>query len=350
MGISLHVQLYHLTMETVGFVPEPSCGRGTVSIIWSCLATIFFVVWTVLHIDYRGSKSRVIWGAATFFMPEVMPAAAAQQLTLAWRLQRRLRNIRGWNSWGLEQSFLIIKNGVKDEGSGDILTADRLVELAQRGQHKHPGGGIHIGMLPQKEDIDKRSKKSWFEKIIAGGQALWFSANLVSRLVGGYQVTLLEDMTMAYACCGLIAMVAWFRCPQDIQDPYEVDLTRVGASTKTQAGEGRLCSLEMVGNRCLSGRVIVSLFMVTAVHLGAWQYPFPSEAEAWVWRSCALVTLPIGFMLLYIRHRTVFVASNMAFVLARLALWTLACAAFRRMPVSAFDKPDWSDYWGHIGK
>lgn len=347
-------------MEAVGFVPEPNCGRGTVSIIWSCLATIFFVVWTALHIDYRESKSRVIWGAATFFMPEVMPAAAVQQLTLAWRLQRRLHNISGWESWALEQSFLVIKHGVKDNTSGEILTADRLVELAQRGQHKPLGGGVNIGMLPQKEGIDKRSKKSWFEKIIAGGQALWFSANTVSRLAGGYEVTLLEDMTMAYACCGLIAMAAWFWCPQDIQDPFEVDLMGAGALAETQAGDRGLCVVQMVGNRCLSGRVMLSLCMVMAVHLGAWWYPFPSEAEAWVWRSCALVTLPIGLVLLrsrdvffrdvYFRNRRVFLVSIAAFVLARLALWTLACVAFRRMPVSAFETPNWCDYFGHIGK
>lgn len=343
-------------MENVGFVPEPSCGRGTVSIIWSCLATIFFVVWTVLHIDYRGGMSRVIFGAFTFFMPEAMPAAAVQQLILARRLRQRLHSIQGWDSWVLEQSFLVTKNGVRDKGSGEVVTADMLVELAGRAsdQYKHNYGvGIHIGMFPRKEDIDKRSKKNWFEKIVAGGQALWFSANMASRLAGGHQVTLLEDMTMAYACCGLISMVAWFRCPQDIQDPFEVDLGELGALTEKEleGSERCPCSVQIVANRCLSGLVILSLFMVTAVHLGAWQYPFPTVAEAWVWRACALVALPLGFVLLYFMDRNVlFLVSCAGFVLARLALWTVACIAFRWMPVSAFETPSWSDYWGHIGK
>ncbi|POS78620.1 hypothetical protein DHEL01_v202996 [Diaporthe helianthi] len=340
-------------METAGFVPEPSCGRGTISIIWSCLATIFFVVWTVQHIDYRESISRVILGASTFFIPEAMPAAAVAQLILARRLRRRLHNLPGWDSWALEQAFLVVKNGVRDKRSGEILTADRLVELAQRGQHKQPGAGIHIGLFPSKQDINKRSKMSWLEKIMAGSQALWFSANMVSRLVGGHQVTLLEDVTLAYACCGLIAMVAWFHCPQDIQDPFEVNLMGVESLTEKESGERCLCSLQIVGDRCLSGLVIPSLFMVTGVHLGAWQYPFPTVAEAWVWRSCALVglvALPVGLVLLCFRERKVFLLSMTALVLARLALWTVACAAFRRAPVSAFDTPNWCDYWGHIGK
>ncbi|KAG8162178.1 hypothetical protein KVR01_007943 [Diaporthe batatas] len=347
-------------MESVGFVPEPSCGRGTVSIIWSCLATMFFVVWTVLHMDYRESPSKLIWGASTFFMPEAMPAAAIQQLILSRRLQRQLHKMGGWDSWALEQSFLVIKNGVKDRSSGEIVTADRLIQLAAREQHKSKHGdgegdgvGIHMGMLPQKDDMDKRSKKGWFEKTIAGGQALWFSANVVSRLAGGYQVTLLEDLTLAYACCGLMAMVAWFRCPQDIQDPFEVDVAGLRALVEEEEGGTRSPpGLRVVGNRCLSWLVMVSLSMVTAVHLGAWQYPFPTAAEAWVWRTCALVKLPVGLVLLCFRHhsRIVWLVSISVFVVARVALWAVAFAAFRKMPASAFDSPSWCDYWGHVGR
>lgn len=336
-----------LTMDGVGFVPEPSCGRGTVSIVWSCLTTIFFVVWTTIHIDYRHNISRVMWGISIFFMPEALPAGALQQLLMARRLQKRLHRIQGWDSWTLEQSFLIVKNGVKDKTTGKLLTADRLVQLAEAGQQKYHAG-IHIDMLPQKDDIGKRSKKSWFEKIIAGGQALWFSANIISRLLGGYQVTLLEDVTMAYACCGLIAMAAWFRCPQDIEDEFEVDLG--GFEGVTGDSEDVLCNLQVMVSRCISGLMILSLVIVTAVHLAAWQYPFPSAAEAWIWRSCALATLPLGFLIVYFNKKNTLMVTFPLFALARLALWTVACTAFRRMPLSAYDTSNWSDYWGHIGK
>lgn len=267
-------------MDTVGFVPEPASGRGTASIIWSCLATMFFVVWTVLHIDYHPSLSRVMLGVCAFFMPEAMPASAVKQLLEARRLQKRLRSIRGWDSWTLEQSFLVAKKGVKHKGSSDLLTADRLVELAEQTRSQNGQGVIHIGMLPQKDDIDRRSKKSWLEKIIAGGQALWFIANIITRLAGGYQVTLLEVITISYACCGLIAMLAWFRCPQDLEDPFEVDLRGTGAMTG-KGGVGSSVKGKLLDS-CMPGLVILSLTMVTGVHLIAWQYPFPSAAEAWI--------------------------------------------------------------------
>lgn len=132
---------------------------------------MFFVFWTILHLDYSPNMSRVMWAACAFFMPEVMAASAIKQLLTARQLQRRLRSIRGWDAWSLEQSFLIIKHGVKHKGSRELLTAERLVTLAEKWKQMKKVG-IHIDMLPQKDDIDRRSKKGWLEKIIAGGQAL----------------------------------------------------------------------------------------------------------------------------------------------------------------------------------
>lgn len=306
---------------------------------------MFFVFWTVLHLDYSPSISRVMWAACAFFMPEVMAASAIKQLLEARQLQRRLRGIRGWDAWGLEQSFLIVKHGVKHKGSREPLTAERLVELAEQREVKG-NVGIHIDMLPQRDDIDRRSKKGWLEKIIAGAQALWFSANIMTRLIGGYQVTLLEVMTIAYACCGLTAMMAWFRCPQDINEPFEVDLGGAAASIK-DGGAGLFRQILL--SRCTSGLVIFTLIMGTMVHLCAWQYPFPSAAEAWIWRSCSLAMLPFGTLIVYSSDKNSLVAMSPPYIVARLALLTVACMAFRRMPVSAFDTPNWSNYWGHIG-
>ena len=37
--------------DHVGFVKEPNCGRGTVDILWQCLARIFLCVYTALHLN-----------------------------------------------------------------------------------------------------------------------------------------------------------------------------------------------------------------------------------------------------------------------------------------------------------
>lgn len=168
----------------------------------------------------------------------------------------------------------------------------------------------------------------------------------MTRLIGGYQVTLLEVITIAYACCGLIAMLTWFRCPQDINDPFEVDLGGTAASTKHG---GASCFRKILLGRCTSGLVTFTLIMVTVVHLCAWQYPLPSAAEAWIWRSCSLAMLPFGTLIVYFSNRNTLVAMSPPYIVARFALLTVACMAFRRMPASAFDTPNWSNYWAILG-
>lgn len=362
-------------METAGWVPEPNCGRGTLSVVWACLPTIMFVLWTAIHLDASRLMGRVMWGFFVFFVPEAMPAIAIDQLIRARQLQKRLRALEGWKPWTLKQSFLIVKKGVRDVG-GETLTPTRLVELAEQ-QHcmekkklvVHGSSGIRMEMLPSGDAIDSRSKKTWFEKMLAGLQALWFCANIISRLASGYTVTLLEDMTIAYTFCALIASMAWLRCPQDIEDPFEVDLDAADDSVIAAAecgyppGRDSDSGRGSSESRCpvtesdgfMMGIVCVLLCLLAAIHIAEWEYPFPSVAEAWIWRCCSIATLPIGLLILFYGDRCRSKHWSMTwtgpgYVLVRLALLTVAATSFRRMPLSVFDTPDWSDYWAHIGR
>lgn len=361
-------------METAGFVPEPNCGRGTLGVVWACLPTIIFVIWTAIHLDSQKSMGRGLWSVFVFFVPESMPASAIDQLIKARRLQKRLRVLPSWESWTLKQSFLIVKRGVRGIGGGDVLTPTRLVELAEQQQYmakkheSHGSSGILMELLPSGNLIDQRSKKSWFEKILAGGQALWFCANIVSRLAEGYPVTPLEDMTIAYTFCGLIASMAWLQCPQDIEDPFEVDLDAVDDAVfaaveceysidrdDSSSSSIRPSSPVTGSDGLMMVIVCVMLSLLAAVHMAEWNYPFPSVVEAWVWRSCSMAMLPIGLVILFYGDRCrskhwsrVWTAPM--YVLMRLALLTVSATSFRQMPLSVFDTPDWSDYLGHVGK
>lgn len=362
-------------METAGFVPEPNCGRGTLGIVWACLPTIMFVIWTAIHLDSHRSMGRGLWGVFVFFVPESMPASAIDQFIKARRLQKRLRVLPGWESWTLKQSFLVVKRGVRSIGGGEVLTPTRLVELAEQqytdSKNKHGANrisGIRMDMLPGGDLIDRRSKKSWFEKLLAGGQALWFCANIISRLASGYPVTPLEGMTIAYTFCGLVASLAWLRCPQDIEDPFEVDLdgaydvviaaVECGYSTdrdSSSSGSVRPSSPVKGSDGLMMGIVCVVLAILAAMHITEWNYPFPSAVEAWVWRSCSVAMLPVGLLILFYgdrcrsRHWSIAWTAPV-YVLVRLALLTVAATSFRQMPLSVFDTPDWSDYWVHVGK
>lgn len=374
-------------MDTVGFVSEPNCGRGTVSIIWSCLTTIIFVVWTVLHPDTHASRRRITWSVLIALAPEAMPAGAIEQLVRARQLQKRVRSIPGWHDWTLQQSFLVLKKGIKEAGpsgeggprGGYDLSAARLIELAQQQQGRDAMALLLL--LPTTADINKRSKTSGFAKTVAGAQALWFTTNVVARLADGLPVTPLEAMTLAYTVCGLVSALAWFRCPQDLEDPFVLELpprrAPQGASPDSSNTQSPLslvaspakedkdiklgCGSSPIdataGNTLVRSLVLLTLAVFVGVHLAAWNYAFPSVVEAWIWRASSLAILPLGVHFIYfgsrdlgIRHWSLLVTVPL-FVVVRLAVMIIAFTAFRRMPAAVFLMPNWpSSYWGHVGK
>lgn len=95
------------------------------------------------------------------------------------------------------------------------LTPDALVKLAH-------SGAIDLTDFPSNAQIDKRAKKDWLSNAVAISQAAWFVANILSRLVGRYQISLLEDTTVAYVICGLVMFVFLFRCPQDMHEQFMI--------------------------------------------------------------------------------------------------------------------------------
>ena len=76
--------------KLVGFVPE-SPGRGTLTLLWTCLLTTFLCTWAVNHprVDKR-KRFRVLHKLAltlkAFIAPEVIAVEGAQEWTQARRL------------------------------------------------------------------------------------------------------------------------------------------------------------------------------------------------------------------------------------------------------------------------
>lgn len=84
-----------------GFVSPPA-GRGTIDIVWSCLLTLVFCIWTSMHLDMPGvddTKRDIILEKigspfATAMAPEVMTAAAMDQFFTAYRQAQRIRQMK----------------------------------------------------------------------------------------------------------------------------------------------------------------------------------------------------------------------------------------------------------------
>ena len=339
-------------MNAVGFVPEPNCGRGTIGIIWSCLTTIFLTTWTATHTEVKSTirnSKRERWqlSALYFLLPEVLTGTAVDDFIDAFFLRKAIRQIDGWESYSLQQAFLVGLNGVyiDDESSMPVaLQGKRFLDLAHSGK-------IIFDDFPKNAEIESRTKADWIAKLVAVLQATWFLANVLSRIIQNLPVTPLEDTTAASACCGLVAFLLYFRCPQDVQERFPIKL-RAGDSrsgprdTKTNGG---LLSLSLSH---LASLTMVLLAGFTGAHLAAWNYPFPSVMDMWMWRAAALFTFVTGAVTIGVDR---FISRNPFYVLlgfygiCRLVTVTLAFAAFRHSPAEAYQRSSWSAYWGHIG-
>jgi hypothetical protein len=89
--------------------------------------------------------------------------------------------------------------------------------------------------------------------------------------------------------------IFWFRCPQDIQKPFEI---KPRAPGDKRALSGRNVSAE----RLYSATTYVSLIILfggafVGIHLAAWNYSFTTPLEAWLWRVGSLGMLPFALYL-----------------------------------------------------
>jgi len=114
-------------------------------------------------------------------------------------------------------------------------------------------------------------------------------ANILSRLVNRSQVSLLEDLTMAYVLCGIVMYASWFHCPQGLREPFAI--RRKGASAANVRQPNALLNMPRGMD---FGLCVVMLSLFVAIHLGAWHYPIPTAVEMWLWRVCVIMTFVLG--------------------------------------------------------
>lgn len=83
-------------------------------------------------------------------------------------------------------------------------------------------GSIRYKDFPTSEEIHDKSKADWFAKCITLLQLLWTVLNIGCRKAYGYPVSIMEKLMLEWVILGFIALITWWKCPQNIQMPYRV--------------------------------------------------------------------------------------------------------------------------------
>ena len=359
--------------------------------------------------------------------PELLPFNAFNHWHRAQMLRKHCKMNIG-SDLSLKQVHYLLAGGVQisisTEEHDKILEIELLVFINQVGLAPFGSGSNHrhfrlfwntvMGQLPSDRELDDKSKSDVIGKTITSLQAAKSLVLIIGRLVYGLDVSLLEVTTAAYIALALVSYTFWFKKPynvatyQTIELPFDGDdlisdcekyniaklsseatehLKRRGAReinpSNLVSGNLYTGSMSQQDFYCLPSKdedrrneVISSIALImlcsilAGIHLAAWNYQYPSQIEAWLWRaSCLLIgTLPLGLIYAeYVEHWVKDSAPNVAaqwhqkiqpvclytvyttYPIARIFLIFEVFISLRSVPSGIYQQPDWTTYLGRIG-
>lgn len=336
-----------------GWKSEPE-SRGTWSILWSCLATVFLCTWSVLYLDVLKRHGRwylfyrkLGWMLLAIIAPEAILSYSYLGYSIARRVLRHLAQ-QGYKEWILTHMQFAGAKGFRCHAPDTSRTTEcdlyYLYELIKEG---------HLDRPPVSEDeLRSRGKSDLVIKLIAILQIVWFVAQTLVRAIEHYHITALELSTVAFVCCSILSYGFCISRPQDVEYPVVLEIPCVPNSfiirTLQTPEEGKAIGSLILG---------ISACGFGAIHCLAWNLPFPTPQERLAWRICSvamtalpLVIIPlIAFAAPFKFHISKsFFIFVVLYAIGRITIIALAFIALRALPVDAFHTVNWSKYMPHF--
>ncbi|KAK0647089.1 hypothetical protein B0T16DRAFT_328254 [Cercophora newfieldiana] len=227
--------------ELVGYVQDPN-GRGTPSLLISCILTLILCVWSALHLKVPVRNHTTAsdvwlntrWIITGIYAPELVVFAAWRQWCSAKLLQMMItETLKDSNSvksgshsptrrdeWSMTHSFFACTGGFAFELDGlDTVDAGRDDEGQPPQRLTLTARGVALlaqcGHLPRVDrgDIDDKSKANNLAKATVIMQACWLLVQVIGRLAARLPVTLLEVNTVAHVLCAFAMYMFWWNKP-----------------------------------------------------------------------------------------------------------------------------------------
>ncbi|KZP06522.1 hypothetical protein FIBSPDRAFT_1053492 [Athelia psychrophila] len=324
-----------------------------------------------------------------------VPQEPASTLVDPWQVEGHLG--RTTQSWTTAHGFLAIMGGfyyyqngkpmfplqVGGISTSDDRAEDYILALVQS----------RSLVPPTSEELGDRSKGDALSKSIAVFQTLWFVAQCIARRIENLVITNLEIMTLAYTVITVAMYTAWWHKPLNVHCPVRVkgdtvfvqkprsfrwsDIVNYVTGDQdyltTLRGEDRVptfwssCTTNTGNNLPLYADIIaLAVAMVFgAVHCAAWSYVFPSLAERWTWRVCAItitaIPLPMAgafgvfnpidrYAISFLDYTIGFFMAlgALLYIIARILLLILAFTTLHDLPLSAYKTVQWTTWIPHI--
>jgi hypothetical protein len=247
-----------------GFVSDPN-GRGTFSILLSCLAVLLLNTWTVLHLNipphrspWRNYLHKCKWWIIALICPDGLAVSSAEQWRNAKRSVKRLKSKYPW--WTITHGFYAEMGGyrVVSPTSSQQQYTFRVKELIWLTEN-------NILTIPEvsSEELHDKSNADYLVKGLALTQSTWFMLQTCARVNQHLPMTTLELATVAFIGCTGMMYFFWWHKPMDLET--YTPITDPGLTSE------QLCSLARE---------------ICTFHNGSeWYRPPPKEAHehGWDW-------------------------------------------------------------------
>ena len=286
---------------THGWVSEPS-GRGTWSILWSCLSTIFLCTWSCLFLDVPSRYTRqymflrkMKYLVFIVVFPEYTLIWAIQDLCLATKLLKEIKR-HSHESWNMVHAQFLQMSGFVFEfgnGKGGTDEPERYRWKDDNGEflHRLVSGGRLTEVPISSEELQSRSKSDFLVKVLAILQVGWLLLQTLCRAIEHLDITALEILTVTFSFTAIgIYAVSWDK-PQDVSHPFvvrrcdepkewEVNLTKPVISAVFQNFQS-YDAYKVPVRRGLEGFQYSVLSAVAgcafgSLHCLAWRSPYPT--------------------------------------------------------------------------
>ena len=313
-----------------GWVDQPN-NRGTIDIIWSCLATIFLCTWTVLCLNipaesdsqlmFLGRKFR--WMILAIIVPEFLLGFAAGQFENAYKAVDAFKDL-GFPDWTMQQAFFA-------EMGGFVLHPKDSTPFPVNNRHIQwlvVNGFMEMPQVTTRNIWD-RSKADHLIKSIVCVQICWLMITVIARAIQKLAITTLELGTVSIVFCTVATFFCWLQKPADVRTPIDLHIASSSADLLIAGGDAaskpyRMTPLDFVDNlgpsysqncaafvgvrsgpqqrplprftndrfphvRGLRQILLITITLFSdGIHIFGWNFQFPTRAERIVWRVAGL--------------------------------------------------------------
>ncbi|QGA14500.1 hypothetical protein EYB26_002154 [Talaromyces marneffei] len=199
------------------WVSEPD-GRGTWSILSTCLLTISLCCWSSVYPnipsrsdgEFRQFLYKFYLLSIGILGPEILLFIALGQWTSARAAVKKF-HAAGYTNWTKTHAFFADMGGfLLDTPDCPLFPIDseQLLHLVRDGYLVYPELDV--------EDISDKSKSDRFTSFLAIIQAIWFSINCFGRVASHLFITTLELTTLSFIIIFLITSYCWYHKPKDV--------------------------------------------------------------------------------------------------------------------------------------